>query len=205
MTQGDSLVLASQQREHEGGSGTFDPSHSPAPSDCQEPVITGNGGRELIETEQFEDDEMHDQLHLPPHFGKETHVLCVTRLHDTAGEFTMEFHVVDANLGKISLWLRAPESVQYVCIASTLRTLIFRVLHSLDFCHARCISLVCYSTEDIRPHTIQQGESREHEFDILRQVLQQVPCTEILPVLSFTMNDEFVLSFPYKVCFRHIL
>ena len=142
MTQGDSLVLVSQQREREGGSGTSDPSHSPAPSNCQEPVTTGNGGSELIKTEQFEDDEAHDQLHLPPHFGKETQVLCMTKLHDTAGEFTMEFHVLDANLGKISLWLGAPESVQYVFIVSTLCILIFRVLPSLDFCHARCISLV---------------------------------------------------------------
>ena len=129
----------------------------------------------------------------------------MTKLHDTTGEFTMEFHVHDANLGKISIWLRAPESVQYVFIVSTLCILIFRVLPSLDFCHARCISLVCYSTEDIRTHAIQQGESREHDFKIIRQVLQQVPCTKIPPVLSFTMNDEFTLSFPHEVCFRHIL
>jgi hypothetical protein len=199
MTQGDSFVLVSQQREHEGGSRTFDP-FSPALSDCQEPVTSGNGGNELVETEQFEDDEM--QLHLPLHFGKETQVLCMTRLHDTPGEFTMEFHVVDANLGKISLWLRAPESVQYVFIVSALYILIFRVLPSLDFCHARCISLVCYSTQDI---TIQRGESDEYEFEILRQGLQPVPCTKIPPVLSFSMNDEFTLSFPLEVCFRHIL
>jgi hypothetical protein len=41
-------------------------------------------------------------------------VLChgVSELHDTPGQFTMEFYVADANFGKISLWLGAEESVQ---------------------------------------------------------------------------------------------
>jgi hypothetical protein len=204
MTQGDSFVPTSQQQEHEWGSATFDHSSSLMPSDCREPVTPSNGGRELVETEQFEDDETHGQLHLPLHFGKETRILCMTRLHDTPGEFTLEFDVVDANLDKISLWLRAPESVQYVFIVSTLYILIFRVLPSLDFCHARCISLVCYSTQDIRPYAIQQCESHEHEFENFRQALQPVPCTKILPVLLFSMNNEFTLSFPLEVSFCHV-
>ncbi|KAF8257093.1 hypothetical protein EI94DRAFT_1819084 [Lactarius quietus] len=182
MTQGDSFVPASQEQEHEGGSGTIDHSSSPTPSDCREPVTPGNDGSELVETEQFEGNEMHGQLHLPLHFGKETQILCMTRLHNTPGEFTMEFHVVDTNLDKILLWLRAPESVQYMFIVSTLYILIFRVLPSLDF--------------DIRPYAIQQGESHEHEFEIVWQFLQPVPCMKIPPVLSFSMNDEVMLSFP---------
>ncbi|KAF8262059.1 hypothetical protein EI94DRAFT_1705066 [Lactarius quietus] len=153
MTQGDSFVPASQQQEHEGGSGTIDHSSSPTPSDCCEPVTPGNDGSELVETEQFEGNETHGQLHLPLHFGKEAQTLCVTRLHDTPGEFTMEFH------------LRAPESVH---------------------------------TQDIRPYTIQQGESHEYEFEIVWQFLQPVPCTKIPPVLSFSMNDEVMLSFPLE-------
>ncbi|KAF8263918.1 hypothetical protein EI94DRAFT_1703645 [Lactarius quietus] len=188
MTQGDSFVPASQQQEHEGGSGTIDHSSSPTPSDCREPVTPGNDRSELVETEQFEGDKMHGQLHLPLHFGKETQILCVTRLHNTPGEFTMEFHVVDANLDKISLWLRAPESVH------------------LDFGHARCISLACYSnsTQDIRPYAIQQGESHKHKFKIVWQFLQPVPCMKIPPVLLFSMNDEVMLSFPLEAS-RHLL
>jgi hypothetical protein len=58
-------------------------------------------------TEQFEDIKIG--LQPPPQFGKEAQVLCMTGPHDI---LTMEFHVVPANLGKISLWLRAPENVQ---------------------------------------------------------------------------------------------
>ncbi|KAF8274700.1 hypothetical protein EI94DRAFT_1695829 [Lactarius quietus] len=188
MTQGDSLVLASQQREHEGGSGTFDRSSSPTPLDCHETVTPGNGRSECVKADQFEDDEIHHQLHLPLHLGKEMQMLCMTRLRDTPGEFTMEFHVVDANFSKISIWLKAQESVH------------------LDFGHARCISLVCYSnsTQDIRPYAIQQGESHKHEFEIVWQFLQPVPCTKIPPVLLFLMNDEVMPSFPLEAS-RHLL
>ena len=38
----------------------------------------------------------------------------MTRPCDNPGEFTMDFEIVGANLGKISLWLRAPVDVQCV-------------------------------------------------------------------------------------------
>ena len=72
--------------------------------------MSSEAWNEPVETEQYEDVEI--QLKLPPQFRKEAQVLCVTESHDIPGEFTMEFHVVDANFGKISLWLEASESVQ---------------------------------------------------------------------------------------------
>ena len=62
---------------------------------------------------------------------------------------------------------------------------------SLDFSHARCISLLCYSIQGLGPHVGQQGESR-HGFESLRPV----PWTKILPVFSFSMNDESLSLFP---------
>jgi hypothetical protein len=131
-------------------------------------------------------------LQLPPQFGKETRVLCTAGPHDSIpGEFTIEFHVVDAKLGKISVWLRAPEHVQ--CVFIVLPSCILILPPSLDFAQARCISLVCYPIQDIGPHTIQQGESRKHGFEIL----QPVPWTKVPPVLSFSMNDAVTHLFPH--------
>ena len=39
-------------------------------------------------------------------------MLCMTRPCSDPGKFTMEFEIVDTNLGKISLWFRAPVHVQ---------------------------------------------------------------------------------------------
>ena len=72
---------------------------------------------------------------------------------------------------------------------------------SLGFSHARCISLICYSIQDLGPHADQQGENR-HGFKSLRPV----PWTKILPVFSFSMNDESMFLFPPdEVRLRHIL
>ena len=72
--------------------------------------MSSEAGNEPIDIEQYEDVKI--QLKLPPQFRKEAQVLCVTELHDIPGELTIEFHVVEANFGNISLWLEAPESVQ---------------------------------------------------------------------------------------------
>jgi hypothetical protein len=132
-------------------------------------------------------------------------VLCVTRPYDNPGTFTMEFNIVEADIGKLSLWLRAPEDVRCV-FGRSHRALLMNSNHcalptSLDFSHARCISLVCYSTQELRPHTNQQGESH-HGFESL----QPVPWTKVPPVLSFSMGDEskFLYS-PDKVRLCHIL
>ena len=118
---------------------------------------------------------------------------------DIPGEFTIEFHVVDTQLDKISLWLRAPENVQ--CVFIVLPSCFLILPPSLDFYQARCISLVCYPIRDIGPHAIQQGESREHGFETLRPVLW----TKI-PVLSFSMNDVVTHIFPHhEVRLYHVL
>ena len=110
---------------------------------------------------------------------------------DIHGEFTIEFHVVDTQLDKISLWLRAPENVQ--CVFIVLPWCFLILPPSLDFYQARCILLVCYPIQDIGPHANQQGESRKHEFETLQPVLW----TKIPPVLSFSMNDAVTHIFPH--------
>ena len=40
----------------------------------------------------------------------------MTRPRGDPRKFTMEFEIVDANLGKISLWIRAPVDVQCVFV-----------------------------------------------------------------------------------------
>ncbi|KAF8264035.1 hypothetical protein EI94DRAFT_1739415 [Lactarius quietus] len=62
---------------------------------------------------------------------------------------------------------------------------------TLDFSHARCISLVCYR---VPIQEIQQGESCKHGLEILRPV----PWTKIPPAFSFSMNDESTLLFPHE-------
>ena len=92
------------------------------PSDDQEPLTSRNGGQAsttLVKSERFEYKILGRlQLPSPTQFGKETRMLCMTRLHDISGEFAMEFPVVDVNLDKISLWLKAPENIQCVLLCS---------------------------------------------------------------------------------------
>jgi hypothetical protein len=93
-----------------GGSSGTNPFNTRSISYSEIERMSSEAWNEPVETEQYEDVKI--QLKLPPQFGKEAQVLCVTESHDIPGEFTMEFHVVDANFGKISLWLEASESVQ---------------------------------------------------------------------------------------------
>ena len=72
--------------------------------------MSSEAWNEPVETEQYEDVEI--QLKLPPQFGKEAQVLCVTEPPDLPGEFTMQFHASTPILLKVSIWLRAPEHVQ---------------------------------------------------------------------------------------------
>jgi hypothetical protein len=90
-----------------GGSSGTNPFNTHSVSFSETERMSSEAGNEPVEYE-----DVKIQLKLPPQFGKEAQVLCVTEPHDIPGEFTMEFHVVDANFGKISLWLEAPESVQ---------------------------------------------------------------------------------------------
>lgn len=192
MTPGDSSFLFPQRRENERSPGIVGPSSLLGPPDYQGRLTPGVAENEFVETEQFEDDQILGQLQTPPQFGKETRVLCMTRLNDIPEETTIEFGLVDTDLDNISLWLRAPENVQCVGILLPLCILILRVLRfSLDFSQARCISLVCNSIQDLEPHAIEQGESRKHGFDVFRPV----PWTKVPPV-SFLMNDEFTFMFP---------
>ena len=199
MTPGDSWLLVSQRRENEGSSGVVGPSSSLGPSDYQEPLTSGDAGNKPVKTDQFEDVKI--LLQSPPQFRKEMQVLCMPRPHDIPEKFTLEFGVLDTDLDNISLWLRAPENLQCVFIVLPLCILILCVFPpSLGFSQARCISLVCYSFQDLRPHPIPQGESHNG-----LEVLWPVPWTKILPV-SFSMNDEFTFMFPpYEVRLHCIL
>lgn len=80
-----------------------------------------------IKTKHLEDDRIVGRQ-LAPQLGKETQVLCMTRPCNNPGKFTMEFEIVDANLGKISVWLRAPVDVQCVFIVHSLCILIMSSL-----------------------------------------------------------------------------
>ena len=93
-----------------GGSSGTNPFNTPSVPFSETERMPSESGNEPVDTEQYEDVKI--QLKLPPQFGKEAQVLCVTEPHDIPGEFTMEFHVVEANFSNISLWLEAPESVQ---------------------------------------------------------------------------------------------
>ncbi|KAH8982995.1 hypothetical protein EDB86DRAFT_2834154 [Lactarius hatsudake] len=210
------LVLVAQKRENEGGSGiAVGASPSLEPLDHQEPLPPSSSGRvstdppmglhsslsdtdisrssganpsnfnsrsrppssgrdapeariETVKTRGFEDDELVDELQVTPRFGKEMWVLYMTMPYDVPGEFAMDFHLGDVDYNAISLWVRAAENDE-------------------------CISLACYSIQDLEPHANQQqGPSREHWFENVRPV----PYKEIPRVLWFIINDEFTILFP---------
>jgi hypothetical protein len=119
-----------------------------------------------------EDDEMVDEL--APLFGKEMRVLSMFRPYDIPGEFTMDFVVLDADWEKISLWVRAPTNID------------------MDISHARCISLACYSVQDLEPYTNQKGGKRENWFENVRPV----PWPKMPRHLWFLVNDEFTILYP---------
>lgn len=56
--------------------------------------------------------EMVDEL--APLFGKEMKVVCMDRVYDIPGEFTWDFTLSHADWDRISQWVKAPESLEYV-------------------------------------------------------------------------------------------
>jgi hypothetical protein len=79
-------------------------------------------------------------------------------------------------------------------IAPVLRTLI--PPSSMDISHARCISLACYSVQDLEPYTNQKGGKRENWFENVRPV----PWPKMPRHLWFLVNDEFTILYPpYEV------
>jgi hypothetical protein len=74
-----------------------------------------------------EDDEMVDEL--APLFGRDMRVLSMFRPSDVAGEFTLDFVLLDSDWEKISLWVRAPTNIECVSAPLSLLTLIPRVSH----------------------------------------------------------------------------
>ena len=140
-----------------------------------------------------EDDEMVDEL--APFFGKEMRVLSMFKPYDIPGEFTLDCFLLDADWNKISTWVRAPVDIECVSVPLSLRMLIFSP-SSLDISQARCISLACYSVQDLEPHTDQQDASREPWFENARPV----PWPKIPRHLWFLVNDEFTILYPpYEV------
>ncbi|KAH9168874.1 hypothetical protein EDB89DRAFT_1989986 [Lactarius sanguifluus] len=62
----------------------------------------------------------------------------------------------------------------------------------LDISRAKCISLACYSVQDLEPHANQQDVSREHWFENVRPV----PWPKLPRHLWFLVNDEFTILYP---------
>lgn len=131
-----------------------------------------NSSRASEARTETEDDEMIDEL--APLFGKDMRVLSMFNPYDVPGEFTLDFVLVDADWEKILLWVRAPENID------------------LDISRAKCISLACYSVQDLEPHANQQDVSREHWFENVRPV----PWTKLPRHLWFLVNDEFTILYP---------
>ncbi|KAH8990355.1 hypothetical protein EDB92DRAFT_791675 [Lactarius akahatsu] len=131
-----------------------------------------NSSRASEARTETEDDEMIDEL--APLFGKDMRVLSMFNPYDVPGEFTLDFVLVDADWEKILLWVRAPENID------------------LDISRAKCISLACYSVQDLEPHANQQDVSREHWFENVRPV----PWPKLPRHLWFLVNDEFTILYP---------
>ncbi|KAH9052899.1 hypothetical protein EDB83DRAFT_2676209 [Lactarius deliciosus] len=131
-----------------------------------------NSSRASEARTETEDDEMIDEL--APLFGKDMRVLSMFNPYDVPGEFTSDFVLVDADWEKILLWVRAPENID------------------LDISRAKCISLACYSVQDLEPHANQQDVSREHWFENVRPV----PWPKLPRHLWFLVNDEFTILYP---------
>jgi len=74
-------------------------------------ILSSWARTEPTQIKELEDNEVEDK-HIAPHVRKETQVLCVTRLYDISSEFTMDFHVANADLEKILLWVNAPVNVE---------------------------------------------------------------------------------------------
>jgi len=177
-----------------------DGSTGTSPSDSRS--VSPSSGQKTLEArtetgraEELEDEEMVDEL--APLFGKDMRVLSMFRPYDIPGEFTMEFFLVDADYDKISTWVRAPETLECVFVSLRLCLLIPRFFPpSLDISQARCISLACYSVQDLEPHAIQQDGNREHWFESARPV----SWTKIPRHMWFLVNDEFTILYPpYEV------
>jgi len=86
----------------------------------------------------------------------------------------MDFVLLDSDWEKISLWVRAPTNID------------------LDISQAKCISLACYSVQDLEPYTTQQAASRENWFENVRPV----PWQKIPRHIWFLVNDEFTILYP---------
>jgi hypothetical protein len=60
-------------------------------------------------------DKMVDELTRP--FGKDMQVLSMFRPYDVAGEFTLDFVVLNEECEKVSLWARAPTTIECVSLS----------------------------------------------------------------------------------------
>jgi hypothetical protein len=60
-------------------------------------------------------EEMVDEL--APLFGKDMQVLSMFRPYDVAGEFTLDFVILNGHWEKISLWVRAPTTIECVSLS----------------------------------------------------------------------------------------
>ncbi|KAI0255054.1 hypothetical protein BJV78DRAFT_1279662 [Lactifluus subvellereus] len=118
------------------------------------------------------DDEMVDEL--APLFGKEMRVLCMDRAYDVPGEFTWDFTLPDADWDRVSQWTKAPENP------------------GLDISQARCITLACYSTQDLEPYASQAVMTREQWFENTKPV----PWAKLPRSLWALINDEVAVVFP---------
>ena len=149
------------------------------------------GGIEAAKVEELEDDEMVDEL--APLFGKEMRVICMDRAYAVPGEFTWDFTLSDADWDRVSQWAKAPENPECVYALLSLHVLILNVRQSsLDISQARCISLACYSTQDLEPYANQAAMTREQWFENTKPI----PWAKLPRSLWALINDEFAVVFP---------
>ncbi|KAI0303655.1 hypothetical protein B0F90DRAFT_1308448 [Multifurca ochricompacta] len=129
-------------------------------------------GTEPVKVEEVEDDEMIDEL--APLFGKEMKILCMDRAYDIPGELTWDFTLPGADWDMVSLWTSAPDNVDS------------------DISRARCITLACYSIQDLAPYATQDGITREQWFENTKPV----PWAMLPRSLWVVINNEATVVFP---------
>ncbi|KAI0279540.1 hypothetical protein BC826DRAFT_1080339, partial [Russula brevipes] len=136
-----------------------------------------DAGTELVKAEELED-EMIDEL--APLFGREMRVICMDRAYDIPGEFTWEFNLPPMDWDRVSKWAKAPENLDS------------------DVSQVRCVTLACYSMQDLEPYASQDGLAREKWFENVRPI----PWAKLPRYLWASVNDKFTEVFPpYLVLF----
>ncbi|KAH9953886.1 hypothetical protein BC827DRAFT_1245787 [Russula dissimulans] len=131
-----------------------------------------DSGNVQVKAEELEEDEMVDEL--APLFGKEMSVICMDRAYDIPAEFTWNFTLSPADWDRVSQWVKAPECLD------------------LDISQAKCVTLACYSMQELDPYANQGSLAREQWFENVKPV----PWAKVPHHLWAIVNDKFTVVFP---------